>query len=283
MTYRILSQSLWPLADAVKKYLRDDRGLSPIKIEKEIAQDVPRPILHALAVDRGIVCVDFLEDSCFGPNVQTFVTTCKSRQLPVRLYIGYPEGSEKVSFGRDLRCARELGVGVISISSRGSITVISEPISLVLSDVRPQDAKEFPPKYRGDLNQALQTYLQGNPVKGCLVIYEMIEALTRRIAKKLHTQKLIAPWQSKAPKLETGSWFNIADTIYKNLDFKKAPDLTQPLWAQVIAITKPRNEAGHEPKTIAERVKRDKELRTRFETAGDLLRNLVEATQNWGV
>jgi hypothetical protein len=264
------------LADSVRRYLKDNRGLDQIKIEKEIAEGVPRPTLHARTEDQAIVCVEFLEDSCFSPNIQMFVSICKSKQLPVRLYVAYPEGSQKGSFSKDLRSARELSVGVMSVSTSGVVTPIREPISLVLSDMRP--------RYRGDLVQAHQTYLQGNPVKGCLGIYEMIEALTRKIAKNLHGQKLVAPWLSKRPpNFDTAPWFGIADTIYSSLDFKKADSLTKPLWAQVIAITKPRNDAGHEPKTMAERVKRDKELRTRFETAGDLLRNLIEATPKLGV
>ena len=283
MSYRILSQSLWPLADSVKKHLKNHRGLDPIKVEKEIGEGVPLPTLHAKTPDQAIVCVEFSEDSCFSPNIQMFVAICKSKQLPVKLYVAYPEGSEKASFSKDLKNAREHGVGVMSISPNGTVTAIAEPISLVLSDVRPQDPKDFPAKYRSDLVQAQQTYLQGNPVKGCLGIYEMIEALTRRIAKKLHTQGLIAPWSARAPNFDTAAWFKIADTVYSSLDFQRAPALTKPLWAQVIGITKPRNDAGHEPRTMADRVKRDKELRTRFETAGDLLRNLIEATQGWGI
>jgi hypothetical protein len=283
MTYRILSQSLWPTADAVKKHLKDYRGLDPIKVEKEIADGVPRPTLHAKSEDQSIVCVEFLEDSCFSPNLQRFVSCCKSKQLPVKLYVAYPEGKKKGSFSKDLNNARELSIGVMSVSPNGSVTTISEPISLVLSDMRPQDPKGFPRKYRGDLVQAHQTYLQGDPVKGCLGIYEMIESLTRTIAKNLHNQGAIAPWASNnPPNFEKDPWFSLADTIYRNLNFNNADSLTKPLWAQVIAVTKPRNEVAH-PRTIAERVKRDKELRTRFETAGDLLRNLIEATPTLGL
>jgi hypothetical protein len=283
MTYRILSQSLWPLANSVKKYLKDNLGLDSIKVEQEIADGVPRPTLHARAENHSIVCAEFLEDTCFSPNLRLLVSLCKSKQLPVKLYVAYPEGTKRGSFSRDLKSARELSIGVLCVSSVGAVTSICEPISLVLSDMRPQNPKDFPPHYRSDLVQAHQTYLQGDPVKGCLGIYEMIEALTRRIAKNLHNNALIAPWQSgKPPKFDKDPWFNIADTIYRSLDFDKADALTKPLWAQVIAITKPRNDVGHLPRTMAERVKRDKELRTRFETAGDLLRNLIEATPNLG-
>jgi hypothetical protein len=284
MTYRILSQSLWPLANSVKKYLKDNLGLDPIKVEQEIAEGVPRPTLHARAEDHSIVCVEFLEGSCFSPNLQTLVSRCKAKQLPVKLYVAYPEGSKKGTFSKDLKSARELSIGVLCVSSGGAVTSISEPISLVLSDMRPQDPKDFPRQYRSDLRQAHQTYLQGDPVKGCLGIYEMIEALTRRIAKNLHSQRLIAPWlPNRPPKFDKVAWFSLADTIYRSLDFAQADALTKPLWAQVIAITKPRNDVGHLPRTMAERVKRDKELRTRFETACDLLRNLIEATPRLGV
>jgi len=283
MTYRILSQSLWQTADHVKKYLKDQLGLDSVKVEKEIADGVPLPTLHAKAEDQSIVCVEFLEDSCFGPNLPLFVSSCKAKQLPVKLYVAHPEGRETESYGRDLKSAQELCIGVLSVAPNGKVTSTREPISLVLSDLRSQNPKDFPPQYRGDLFQAHQTYLQGDPVKGCLGIYEMIEARTRRIAKNLHSQRLISTWQTgRPPNFDKSPWFNIADIIYRVLNFSGVDSLSKPLWARVVAATQPRNDVGHQPRTLAERVKRDRELRTRFEAAGDLLRDLIEATPNIG-
>jgi len=55
------------------------------------------------------------------------------------------------------------------------------------------------------------------------------------------------------------------------LDYKRCPKVSRPLLARILGITEHRNELGHKPRNRAARVKRDQELRTRFEAAADLL------------
>jgi hypothetical protein len=280
MSYRILSRSLWPVSDAVSKYLQQNRGLGSPKVEEEVAEGLPRPTLHVKTKDQDFLCVEVLEDSCYSDNIDRFISKAKAMQLPIRLFVAYPEGSQSPAFSKNLKQAREQGIGVLSVSSSGQVTPLGEPISQILAGVQRIDPGSFPKAYRADLAQAEQTYLQGNPPKGCLGIYEKIETLGRKVAKKLHATGLIASWATgNPPKFDKAPFFNIADTIYKELDFASAPDLTKTTWAEVIAMTKPRNEVGHEPKTTAARVKRDKEMRTRFENAVIVLRHLIEETR----
>jgi hypothetical protein len=49
------------------------------------------------------------------------------------------------------------------------------------------------------------------------------------------------------------------------------------LLMRVAALTDVRNDSGHKPKNRAARTKRDHELRTRFESAIDVLRDLASA------
>lgn len=283
MSYRILGQSLWPTANAVRKYFKETLGLATIKVEEEIAKEVPRPTLHAKSRDQAFICAEFLEAGCFSLNIERFVSACKAKQLPVRLFVVFPEGAKSKDFGKDFRAAREHGVGVISVSEAGEVNVLAEPISITLSGLRKIDPKAFPAKYKGDLMSAQQTYLNGNPAKGCAAVYDIIEALTRRVAAKLHSQAWVAAWSSRAPRFEKAAWFKLADDIYRTLDFNRVPRQERTLWAKIVSLTNLRNESGHEPKTMKERVARDKELRTRFEDATDVLRKLIEATKDLAV
>ena len=280
MSYRALSQSLWTVSDSVAKYLKQSRGVSNIRIEEEIAEDLARPTLHAKTKEQDYLCVEVLEDTCYSDNIDRFVSKAKALQLPIKLFVAYPEGSKATTFSRDLKRAREQGVGVLSVSASGQVTSMGEPISQVLAGVQRIELSQYPKSYRSDLARAEQTYLQGDPPKGCLGIYEKIESLGRRVIAKLHSQSLIPTWVGKSPKIDSGPFFGLADTVYKHLDFKKAPGLTETTWAEVIAITKPRNEVGHDPKTPAARALRDKELRTRFENAAIVLRHLIDETKN---
>lgn len=280
MSYRILGQSLWPVADAVRKYFKEDLGLTSIRIEEEIASDVPRPTIQAKSRDQIFICAEFLETSCFSVNIERLISKCKSKQLPVKLFVVFPDGAKSTEFSKDFRSAKEHSIGVISVSASGEVTVLAEPISLTLSDVRKIDPKAYPAKYKSDLMNAQQTYLQGNPVKGCAGIYDMIEAVTRRVAKKLHEHGWVSAWTTRAPNFEKASWHQLADDIYRCLDFNKTPRQNKALWAKIVSLTPLRNESGHEPKTMKARVSRDKELRTRFEDAADVFRNLIEATKD---
>jgi hypothetical protein len=60
-----------------------------------------------------------------------------------------------------------------------------------------------------------------------------------------------------------------------------AKKVSTSLVARVIGITGHRNESGHRPRNLKERIKRDQALRTRFEGSVDLLREFLEATKGF--
>jgi len=57
------------------------------------------------------------------------------------------------------------------------------------------------------------------------------------------------------------------------------PGIKKNLLIRVAALTDVRNDAGHKPRNRAERMKRDRELRTRFESAVDVLRDFANAAR----
>ncbi len=273
--YKVLSKSLWKTADAAQGFLKDAHGVTSIKIEEQLADDVPRPTLHAKASDNTIICVEVQEDACYPASVERLVSRCKTAQLPVRLYVAHVEGSESPEFPQQLRQARANGVGVLSVKQSGEITILSEPLALTLADVRRLDIKRYPGKYKDRLSRAQQTYLQGDPVKGCANIHEVLEEVTRDLAKRLHKKGRIAAWQAKTPNFDKDAWYGIAYAIFNEPTFNTIFPKVQPaIWAGLIAQTKPRNEGNH-PATPKARAERDRKLRTRFEEAGDNLADVI--------
>jgi hypothetical protein len=59
----------------------------------------------------------------------------------------------------------------------------------------------------------------------------------------------------------------------------KCPELAPALINRLIAITPHRNDTGHKPASLKKLIQRDRQLRTRFETAVDDLQALVQAVQ----
>src|SRR4029077_1696050 len=119
----------------------------------------------------------------FTISMDRFVPDCSRLFLPVRMFVAVPSGSKDPDYHRDLNRAREWGIGVLEVDGN-NVRVIQEPLSLSLAGLRRIHKQKYPAKYRFDLSQAEVTFKQGNPAKGCADVYEEIEALTRRIAKK---------------------------------------------------------------------------------------------------
>jgi hypothetical protein len=281
MNYRYLPEQLRPTADAVASFLRETRGLQHLRVEEEIDKNLPyRPTLHQLTQDKYFLCVDVL-DSPFSPTLESVVSDCMQRSLPVKLFVAFPGGADMLDYKKNVDRARVKGVGVIEVTNLGC-DVKHEALALSLIGVRPIDKKLYPPKYRSSLTDAEMTFRNGNPSKGCSVVYDEIENLSRAIAKKTKAKNLWrAPRAGERPprvRLDTGAWEKVMDALLDWLDWGRCHHLKHALQG-VQAIIPHRNESGHKPSTVAKRTKRDTELKTRFEAAGDLLRDLIVAAK----
>jgi len=80
--------------------------------------------------------------------------------------------------------------------------------------------------------------------------------------------------------LANGAWAKVIGVLIDHMDYKKVPNLPKSLLARILGITGHRNESGHKPKTKAALIKRNTELRTRFENAVDLLSDLIRASRS---
>jgi len=84
--------------------------------------------------------------------------------------------------------ARTKGVGVIEVSVSRCV-VIHEALLLSLMGARSEDRRQFPSRYRSVLSTAEATFRNGDPAKGCALVYDEIEGLCRRLAKKIQNKK----------------------------------------------------------------------------------------------
>jgi len=282
MSYRILAPSLHATADAARTFLHQQWGVGKkaIKIEESISPDFSyRPTLSAETKDCQLMCVE-VSESAYSNTIDTFVRDCVNRNLPVRLYIALPKDIEDQYYSSKIKKAKENGVGILEVNGTEGI-LIQEAISLSLAKVRPIDKQQFPLSYREALASAEHTFRSASPDKGCAILYDEIEDLCRRIAVKLNDKKL---WQSKQKiqfDYDRGNWASLVELIQRNIDLKRSrcPELKAAFIARIHGITPYRNESGHKPRTQAQRMHRDKQLRTRFELATDILYDLIKNTK----
>jgi hypothetical protein len=123
-------------------------------------------------------------------------------------------------------------------------------------------------------------FRDGEPSKACSMVYDELEGLCRVFAKKCTQKKL---WTPGKLNLDTSPWASVMTSINAALDRSNpiAKKVSTSLVARVIGITGHRNESGHRPRNLKERINRDQALRTRFEGSVDLLREFLEATKGF--
>ncbi|WP_186018185.1 hypothetical protein [Burkholderia gladioli] len=282
--YRVLPTHLHGTADAAGKYLTTQLGLTAasIKIEGEINHEIDfRPTLHAVTKEKQIVCVEVVE-LLFPPEISNFVLSCRNHSIPAKLFCAIPVGTVPNYDSKNLQFANENGISIIEVNPATGVCLLlnQPPVSLSLGGLRKYKLTEYPRKYRTALYSAINTFKGGTPEKGCALVYDELEQLTRNIGKKCET----ISGALKKPGVfnwDTGAWHQALEFLKTNIDlsFSKTPLLKGQLLSRLIGITELRNDAGHKPKSVQKLIERDIALKTRFESAMDDLAKLIEAAK----
>lgn len=278
-TYRALPANLHTYAEAACKYFAKHHGLPTPKIEQEVHPLVEfRPTLQFATSDRHIVCAEVVEE-LFPLELQQFMLSCRNHGVPVKLFAVAAHGQFATITTQALKFAQENGIGILEVHPSGAGTEYGKPISLSLTGLRDFKLGDFPAKYRSPLRNAIDTFKQGNPSKGCSEVYDELEQLTRRIGKKCESR----PGALRRPAgfdWSIEAWANVLEFLKANLNPSGTgcPDLRGTLFNRVLGLTEYRNESGHKPNSVAKLIERDKQLRTRFESAMDELGTLIRAS-----
>jgi pyruvate/2-oxoglutarate dehydrogenase complex dihydrolipoamide acyltransferase (E2) component len=280
MEFKSLAPHLHSTAEAAATFFKQKYGWTGFKAEQEITEDIQlRPTLQTTTRDHETICIE-VSESPYSGTLDEAVIACKNESLPVKLIVVIPKTGvpQTGDFQKLLGRAKRNSVGIVEVDNSGNGTILSEALSLSLSGVRKVNPKEFPPKYRQALAEAESTF-HSNPAKGCAVLYDEIENLSRKVAAKTQAMNL---WSTKATyNFEKDNWAVIMKDMVRTFPTSKspAPALTAVMIAGILAVSAHRNEVGHKPKSRAQLVKRNRELRTRFESAIDQFRDLVNAAK----
>lgn len=287
MEFLALPESLRELANSSVKYFRDNHGYASFEAEKSVKDEISyRTTLKAkCSSDGNIICVEVMERLRFSEALAAFVLDCRTEGLPIKLYLVLPQsGDNDAEFRAHLAKAQKYSVGVCEVGENGAGRIIHGPISQSLAGLRAIDVREYPKKFRASLTQAIETFRTTHPAKGCQALYDELEALTRKIAIKADSKNLWKPTLvgTKPRDFNSNPWFGICEFMADNLLFGTAPvpPLKKQLINQIAGITSDRNETGHKPATFQKLLARDLKLRSRFENAADIFKNLIEQSKN---
>jgi hypothetical protein len=282
MDFRALPGHLIPLAETAARHFAREYGIQLVrfKAEAEISPDIPyRPTLHAQKSDGSIIAID-VSDLAVPAELNSLILGCKNHAIPLKLWVAVPYDGIGAYRPAEMHFIRENGLGLVELHVDGRRRqIVGPPLALSLTGLRAIRYSDFPARYRDDLRNAYDTFVNGNPAKGCSLVYDELEALTRRICKKAQARGLL----NRTPNfnVDTEAWNNVLAFLRSNFNRTLAgcPDLTDALLSRLQGLTEYRNEAGHKPKSLKKLMARDKRLRTRFEAAIDELQLLVDAAK----
>jgi hypothetical protein len=278
VNFRALSTELHGTAEEVARFFREDRGLSHFKIEESVGNDIDyRPTLQGITPEKLEVWIE-ISVTPYLKSLDSVVLYCVTHSLPVKIYVGFPAGLSASQYKPNIDESRKKGVGAVEVSG-SQCHVIHEALSLSLMGLRIEDHTTFPLRYRSALSSAESTFRNGDPAKGCALIYDEIEGLSRRLIKKINKKNL---WGTRgAPsgmKFDKDPWARIMESIIERANpHSLPPQLSKSLLNRIAGMTEARNESGHKPRNRAAYSRRDREARTRFESAVDTLREFAAA------
>jgi hypothetical protein len=286
MTFQLLAPPLHSTAMAAEKYFANHYGAKGFKHESTIDDRLSlKPTLSAKLQDGYILCVE-VGEKAYSNSLDTFVVECSSLGFPAKLFVALQSAKDDPDFASNLKKAKARGVGVVEMGSLPQ-HIFYDALSLSLFGVRQPKLHDFRKDKREAVRQAVETFTNGNPVKGCLSVYEEIEALTRAFAKR---SKLEGWWRNphsgeKGPSanVDTGPWAKVLKELTTFLDVKKCrkkcPLISDGLLASARGLTDPRNMTAHKPSSVQKVIERDEKLRTWFESTCDLYKGWCDATR----
>ena len=280
ITYTILAPPLHAVADTAIEWFCSQWGLpkNSVRVEQPIDPEFNlRPTFSVPTPDSHTLCVE-VSDSVYPNYLDAFVLSCRDRGMPVKLYVAVQKGAQESDYSQNLKAAKRAGVGILEVSDN-ACTVMQTALSLSLTGVRAVDVTSFPKKFRHKLVDAEQTFRNGSPAEACTIVYGELEDLFRRFAQKSVSKGW---WANKSKfNIQKDSWAQIVTNLERCLDRASCgcPALTPAFMARIHGVTPFRNDVGHKPAKAKLLIKRDKELRTRFESAVDLFHDFVDATK----
>lgn len=287
MNFQALAPQLHATAIAARKHFSAEFGAKAFEIEAVVDEQLSlRPTLKAKLANGYILCVE-VSDRAWSNSLDTFVLECVQKGFPVKFCVVVPLASADKDFSTNLKKAKDRGVGIFEIAELSKHQYLA-PVSLSLFGLRLTPINDFPKPKREPILLARETFLTGNPAKGCQTMYEEFEALTRQFASRSHALGWWKAQESGDPKdpkdFQKDPWASVLRALERRLDMeacrKVCPKMSDTLIIGARSTTDPRNLTSHKPDSVKKLLERDKRLRTWFETSQDLLKDWLIALKS---
>ncbi|MEM6891549.1 MAG: hypothetical protein AAF636_26025 [Pseudomonadota bacterium] len=278
-----IASNLIPGAQAVGKYLSHELGVTKIKSEQAIDDNIMWvPTISGIQTDHHLVYVD-VTDAGLSFAMSRYLATLMQAGLPALIYVAVPDSASDAKIKTYVEAA-SLGLGILQVSANNRVKRLRRANSTSLLALRPVNPKEHRAKYRQALADAQETFLNGDPVGGCQRVHQEVEALSRIVCKATFDKGLWSSNQTANVNWDTGAWKRILTLTTKSLDTTEArklyPGFNDSVLYTVAGLPDRRNSESHKPKTKGALMKRDRLCRTAFESAVDTFAELQETAKS---
>ena len=275
--YSILAPDLFETGDLAKTFFIK-RGATGFVCDTKFRddEDLPlRPTWQATTRQYYRLCIE-IRASLTTSAFNDFVTACVINCYPVHLWVVLPQNVGVASLGKQLKEAKDRGIGVAHVIEDGTIHVHHEAVSLSLFGLRKTERSGLSRAQWETISRAENLFFGGNPEGACQDIGQQIEDVTRKFAVESFNLNCWDP-KARAPSqaLFTGNWDPMLEKLERDIIpkevQKKFPDFKKHHVTRARATTSDRNLVSHPPKTLKERIARDSALRTKYENMRDVL------------
>jgi hypothetical protein len=275
--YPVLAPELFETGDLAKVFFAK-RGATAFVCDTKFMEeeDLPlRPTWQATTRQYFRLCID-VRSSLVTNQFNDFVTACVINGHPVHLWVVLPKDVGISSLGKQLKEARDRGIGVAHVIEDGTIHVHHEAVSLSLFGLRKTERKGLTKAQWEVMSRADNLFLGGNPEGACQDIGQQLEEVTRKFAQESFNLNCWDPSaHAPSPGLFTGNWDPLLEKLERDINpkevQKKCSEFKKNYVTRARAITPDRNLMSHRPKNLRDRIRRDAALRTTYENMRDVL------------
>lgn len=281
--YTNLDVSLHAVADRALEFLAAETGhpVKAFKIETALHKDVPLVPTFSIEAEGASVYYD-VSSVGFPAHFSSVVHLCAKDGLPVKLFsvVWLEDATRNVPADQIIQ-AKQHGTGIVTVTAGGGDILVPARV-LSLTAVRHPSLKEYPTVWRPKVASFKSKYDAGEAADALKAVCDEIEHLTRTLASKVSALAAWKPGRTNATDYQVKKhepWRKVVEDLRSHMDSAKAklPKVNSTLLSRIEVIADIRNGVGHKPLSYAQRKQRDNRLRTGYEQAHDLLKDLLAA------
>ncbi|MCA6422405.1 MAG: hypothetical protein IM568_06265 [Flavobacterium sp.] len=266
-SFLFVEPDLIHVAEIVKNKIQTRFGLGNAVVEQLFDENIDyKPTFHWKTKTHIYICD--IAVSPFPQSINNFYSEVAVKGLPVKVIIAYLEKKQKeiLKYKKELKKAKEYGIGLISIDEDDKVTFENLGISIPLH-LAELDYTLYDKKFRPEIESAYESYMtDGKPDVGLQKLGQLVEKMILTVATQAKKKGNFV-YAGYTP----GKYISL-NKLLDNLIKENVLDIG--FLGNCKTFAKDRNSVSHPPKTINEAKKIEKKLKESFQFGLRIIENM---------